>query len=74
MRCCDTKQDICSINSWHYEFVPNQPKTPVKGFRIPVDLYDAALAKAQREGRTLTEIVREALQRYVDSEDSTAPR
>jgi predicted DNA-binding protein len=48
--------------------VPNQPKTPVKGFRIPTDLYDAALAKAQSEGRTLTEVVREALQRYIDGD------
>ncbi|MCS5716749.1 hypothetical protein N1027_01210 [Herbiconiux sp. CPCC 205763] len=48
--------------------MPNQPKTPVKGFRIPVDLYDAALAKAQSEGRTLTDVVREALHRYIDAD------
>jgi predicted DNA-binding protein len=48
--------------------VPNQPKTPIKSFRIPVDLYDAALAKAQSEGRTLTAVVREALQRYIDAD------
>jgi predicted DNA-binding protein len=48
--------------------VSNQPKTPIRGFRIPSDLYHAAMAKAESEGRTLTDVVREALQRYVDSE------
>ncbi|MGD8168332.1 ribbon-helix-helix protein, CopG family [Herbiconiux sp. P16] len=48
--------------------MPSQPKTPIRGFRIPSDLYHAAMAKAEREGRTLTDIVREALQRYLDAE------
>jgi predicted HicB family RNase H-like nuclease len=37
----------------------------VKSFRIPDDLYRAALAKAESEGRSLTEVVRECLEDYV---------
>lgn len=45
--------------------VPNQPKTPLKSFRIPDDLYRAAQAKATERGETVSEIVRAALERYV---------
>jgi len=45
--------------------VPNKPKTPVKSFRIPEDLYRAALAKADEKGETLTDVRRRALERYV---------
>lgn len=44
--------------------VPNQPKTPMRSFRIPDDVYDAAKAKAAERGETLTEVVRKALERY----------
>lgn len=46
----------------------NQPKTPIKGFRIPEDLYRSAQIKAMAEGRSLTDIVREALENYVDED------
>lgn len=36
-----------------------------RNFRIPGDEYDPAAAKADREGRTLTWIVRHALRLYV---------
>lgn len=45
--------------------VPNQPKTPLKSFRIPEDLYVAAQAKAAERGESVSEIVRAALERYV---------
>ncbi|MFB2585852.1 ribbon-helix-helix protein, CopG family [Herbiconiux liukaitaii] len=52
--------------------MPNQPKTPKRGFRIPTDLYEAAQAKAADEGRTVSDVVRDALTRYVDdATDST---
>ncbi|WP_407932996.1 ribbon-helix-helix protein, CopG family [Herbiconiux daphne] len=52
--------------------MPNQPKTPKRGFRIPTDLYEAAQAKAAVEGRTVSDVVRDALTRYVqDVNDST---
>jgi predicted HicB family RNase H-like nuclease len=44
---------------------PNQPKTPIKCFRIPVDLYEAAQAKAAERGESVSEVVRKALERYV---------
>ena len=48
--------------------MPNKPKTPISGFRIPQELKDAAAKKATEEGRTLTDVVLEALRRYVDTE------
>lgn len=45
--------------------MPNQPKTPVKSFRIPEQLYRDALAKANERGDTLSDVVRRALERYV---------
>lgn len=45
--------------------MPNQPKTPIKCFRISADLYAAAQAKAAERGETLTSVVVRALERYV---------
>ncbi len=45
--------------------VPNQPRTPLKSFRIPEDLYAAAQAKAAERGESVSEVVRKALERYV---------
>jgi predicted HicB family RNase H-like nuclease len=36
-------------------------------FRIPPDLYDAAKAKADKELRSISNLAREALKRYVES-------
>lgn len=47
--------------------VPNQPKTPMKSFRIPEATYKAAQAKAAEKGETLTDVVRRALARYARS-------
>ena len=44
--------------------VPNQPKTPMKSFRIPEDIYRAAQERAKERGETLTDVVRRALERY----------
>lgn len=41
------------------------PNTPVTNFRIPLDLRQAASEKAAAEGRTLTDVVVAALQRFV---------
>lgn len=49
-------------------------KTPLHAFRIPHDLYFAALAKAKTEGDNLSEIVRAALIEYVgDDYDEDPP-
>jgi len=53
--------------------VPNQPRTPIRSFRIPDELYDPALAKAHAEDRTLADVVRELLEGYlVDVDDDPA--
>lgn len=44
--------------------------TTIRGIRIPDDLWDAARRKAEAEGRNLSEIIREALQEYVDGRDT----
>jgi predicted HicB family RNase H-like nuclease len=45
--------------------VPNAPKTPLKSFRIPEDLYRAAQVKAAERGESVSDVVRAALERYV---------
>jgi predicted HicB family RNase H-like nuclease len=45
--------------------MPNQPRTPIKCFRINAELYTAAQAKAAERGETLTSVVVRALERYV---------
>lgn len=44
---------------------PNAPKTPTHAFRIPDELYYAAKECAERDGETLSDVVRACLQRYV---------
>lgn len=44
--------------------VPNKPKTPITGFRIPEDVKEAAVKRAHGEGKTLTDVVVEHLKRY----------
>jgi predicted HicB family RNase H-like nuclease len=45
--------------------VPNKPKTPISNFRIPLELKQAAQAKAKENGTDLTAVVVKALERYV---------
>lgn len=45
--------------------VPNKPKTPLKSFRIPVELYRKAQEVAAERGETVSDVVRRALERYV---------
>lgn len=45
--------------------VPNQPRTPLKSFRIPEDLYRAAQDAAAGNDETVSDVVRRALERYV---------
>jgi hypothetical protein len=46
----------------------NQPKTKIRGFRIPDELYGAAQTKAMTEGRDVSEVVRELLAAWVTPE------
>lgn len=45
--------------------VPNQPKTPLRSFRIPDEVYKAAQAKAADKGESVSDVVRRALERYI---------
>lgn len=45
--------------------VPNAPKTPLRSFRIPDDVYRAAQEKAAERGESVSDVVRAALERYV---------
>lgn len=49
---------------------PNKPRTPHSNFRIPVELKQAAQTKAANEQppRTLTDIVVQGLEEYVNEE------
>lgn len=44
--------------------MPNPSHTPNHNIRIPDDTWDAAAAKAERHGETVSSVVRESLQRY----------
>ncbi len=45
---------------------PDGP-SPRVSFRAPPDLYKAAWARADKEGRSLSDLAREAFTRYMDS-------
>ena len=47
--------------------VPNQPRTPLRSFRISDELYEAAQQKAANRGESVSDVVRRALERYVKS-------
>lgn len=54
--------------------VPNQPKTPLKCFRVPTELYKAVQKKARAEGRSVSDVVRVCLAAYAkDSGDEPQP-
>jgi hypothetical protein len=42
-------------------------RSPRVSFRAPMDLYQAAWKRADKEGRSLSNLAREALERYLDS-------
>lgn len=44
----------------------NQPKTPLWALRVDRELKARAMAKAEAEGRTLSEVVREFLEGWVE--------
>lgn len=44
--------------------VPNQPKTPQRSVRVPDEIWQAAKVRAEEEGRTLSDVVRDALAAY----------
>ncbi len=45
--------------------MPNQPKTPHRTIRIDDALWNASQRKAQSEGRTISDVIRQALRKYI---------
>jgi len=45
--------------------MPNAPKTPTRTIRVSNDLWTAVKDKAAIEGRTVTDVIVEALKAYV---------
>ena len=46
-------------------FMPNKPKTPLRAFRIDDELWLEAVRIASARGESVSEILRDALKRYV---------
>lgn len=46
--------------------VPNQPKTPMQTFRLPEDRRLELRRAAEREGITVTELLRRLVDEYLD--------
>ena len=45
--------------------MPNQPRTPLRNVRVSDELWQAAQAKAEERGETVSDVIRQALERYV---------
>jgi predicted DNA-binding protein len=45
--------------------MPNQPKTPLLAVRVPTPKQDRLRALAVRQGRTVTDLVNEAIDDYL---------
>ena len=45
--------------------MPNQPRTPIRGIRVPDELWEAAQQVAADKGETVSDEVRRSLERYV---------
>ena len=55
----------------HHGHVPKDAYAPVRSFRIPDNIYLPARAKADRLGESLSEVVRDALEEYIEGENVT---
>jgi predicted DNA binding CopG/RHH family protein len=45
--------------------MPNAPKTPTRTIRVPDDLWKAVQKKAASEGVTVTSVIIDALEKYL---------
>jgi hypothetical protein len=45
--------------------MPNQPKTPARSVRVGEPLWEAAKTAAASNGETVTDVITDALRRYV---------
>lgn len=44
----------------------NQPKTPLRAIRVDPELWDAAKRRAAQRDESVSDVIRRALQSYVD--------
>lgn len=44
---------------------PNKPKTPLRAVRVDDELWNAVKEKAETEGRSVSDVIRAALRRYL---------
>lgn len=69
----DFEKNPPDLSTWHRRYVgrpslgPNG-LSPRISFRVPPDLHEAAWARADKEGRSLSELAREAFDRYMDTD------
>lgn len=45
--------------------VPNKPPMVMRSLRVPLPLWEAALAKAAERQENISDVIRDALERYV---------
>jgi hypothetical protein len=68
----DLEKNPPDLSTWERRYVgrpslgPNG-LSPRVSFRVPPDLHKAAWARADKEGRSLSDLAREAFTRYMDS-------
>ena len=66
----NTCQDVAMRNVQHREKIgtvsPNQPKTPMRGVRLPPALWDAVQREAQERGVYASDVMREAIAEHVE--------
>jgi hypothetical protein len=68
----DFEKNPPDLSTWKRRYVgrpslgPNG-LSPRVSFRVPSDLHKAAWARADKEGRSLSDLAREAFKRYMDS-------
>jgi HicB family len=68
----DFEKNPPDLSTWSRRYVgrpslgPNG-LSPRVSFRVPPDLHKAAWARADKEGKSLSELAREAFNRYMDS-------
>ncbi|HKF82458.1 MAG TPA: hypothetical protein VKB23_05810 [Solirubrobacterales bacterium] len=68
----DLEKNPPDLSKWKRRYVgrpslgPNGP-SPRVSFRAPPELYEAAWARADKEGRSLSDLAREAFTRYMEA-------
>lgn len=57
------------MNTGKLARMPNQPRTPIRGIRVPDELWTAAQAAAATNDESVSDVVRRALEAYVKDDD-----